>query len=174
MGGTDSPDNLVLLPLKAHYIAHYILHKAYPDNSKLLHAFAAMARASSLHERLFTSRQYEKMKEARSKALKNKPRPEWVKQKLRKPKSKIDNYRQPKSDTHRENIAAALRGKKKSLQHISKMVESQRSHHKARTASFMARKQTIKRMFQESGLTRKQFAEREGININTLKRYLRP
>lgn len=35
MGGSDEPDNLIKLPLKAHITAHYLLANIYPENYKL-------------------------------------------------------------------------------------------------------------------------------------------
>lgn len=59
---------------------------------------------------------YEIGKKARSEALKI-PRPEWVKEKLRKPKKSKLNYKKPKSESHRKSISEALKGKKKSSTH---------------------------------------------------------
>lgn len=173
MGGSNEVDNLVLLPLKAHYLAHYILHKAYPDNTNLAHAFACMSLCSEKHVRVFSSKQYEKMKRARSTALKGKSRPEWVKNKIRKPKSNKENYRKPKTQTHKENISNGLKGKKKSPTHIANMVNSQREYQQSRTKEFEIRRINILNEYAASGMTRKQFAEYAGINYNTLKRYLR-
>jgi hypothetical protein len=173
LGGSDDIDNLVLLPLRAHYLAHYMLTKMYPDNNKLYHAFAAMARQSKNHQRHFTSKQYEKMKKARSSAMTGVPRPEHVKQKLRKPKSTRENYSKPKSDLHRSNISQALTGTKKTTNHIANMVASRRAYNEARTASFLSKKQEIVLDYQKSGLTRKEYSLQHCINYNTLKRYLK-
>ena len=54
MGGTDDVTNLVLLPAKAHFIAHYLLHKSYPDNIKLSHAFSMMTVNNKYQNRKFT------------------------------------------------------------------------------------------------------------------------
>ena len=42
LGGDDSPDNLVKLTAKEHYMAHLLLAKAYPGNHKLVFAFNMM------------------------------------------------------------------------------------------------------------------------------------
>lgn len=173
LGGSDSIDNLVLLPLRAHYLAHYILTKMYPDNNKLYHAFAAMSMKNANHQRHFTSKQYEKMKKARSSALTGVPRPEHVKQKLRKPKSTRKNYSKPKSDLHRSNISQALTGIKKTTIHVANMIASRKAHNEARTALFLSKKQEILLDYYESGLTRREYSEQRGINYNTLKRYLK-
>lgn len=57
MGGDNSKENLVRLTPKAHYVAHHLLHKAYPDNIKLAHAFGMML---STKERVPTAALYEK------------------------------------------------------------------------------------------------------------------
>lgn len=38
MGGSDESENLVLMPVKHHIMAHMILYKIYPDNYKVGHA----------------------------------------------------------------------------------------------------------------------------------------
>lgn len=42
MGGTDSEDNLVRLTLREHFIAHWILWKAYPNHLGIASAFLQM------------------------------------------------------------------------------------------------------------------------------------
>lgn len=42
MGGTDDPQNLVLLTPEEHYVAHQLLVKIYPNNPGLLTAALAM------------------------------------------------------------------------------------------------------------------------------------
>jgi hypothetical protein len=112
LGGSNDSSNLIKLPPRAHYIAHYFLCKAYPSNRKLKHAFAMMFVNNPYQSRAFNSRMYELAKIERSKALKGVPRTEEVKQKLRKPKSTTSNYRKPKSEEHRLNIALGSRGRK--------------------------------------------------------------
>jgi DNA-directed RNA polymerase subunit M/transcription elongation factor TFIIS len=57
MGGNNSKENLVRLSPKAHFVAHHLLHKAYPNNIKLAHAFGMML---STKERIPTAALYEK------------------------------------------------------------------------------------------------------------------
>lgn len=110
MGGTNDITNLVALPSRAHFIAHALLHKSYPDNTKLAHAFAMMAVNNKFQNRKVSSRLYELSKVARSNALKGIPRPDWVKEKMRKPKSNTDNYHKSKSEQHRANMSKASKG----------------------------------------------------------------
>lgn len=59
MGGNNSPDNLVKLSAKAHFVAHHLLCKIYPKDYKLASAFNGMcvhdkpARTIRLNARLF-------------------------------------------------------------------------------------------------------------------------
>ena len=69
MGGSDDEDNNTQLTAREHYLAHRLLTKMYPNQHKLLHAFAMMSVKSGKQVREYTSRQYESMKIARSKAM---------------------------------------------------------------------------------------------------------
>jgi|14BtaG_2_1085337.scaffolds.fasta_scaffold00177_6 hypothetical protein len=64
MGGDNSEDNLVDLPAKAHYIAHLLLTKMYPENRSIRFAFSAMRMQTNKHTRKFiTANRYAKMRE---------------------------------------------------------------------------------------------------------------
>jgi hypothetical protein len=173
MGGTDELENLVLLPAKAHYIAHLLLCKIYPENKKILHAFAAMSLSSKNHKRKMNSNMYLKMRMARSNAMKGVPRPEHVKEKLRVPKKNKENYKKPKSEEHAQKISLALTGKKKTKDHIEKMILSQRKFQEQRTQEMHDRIQHFRNLFVQSGLNRKDFFRTYNLNQNTGKRYLR-
>jgi hypothetical protein len=65
LGDSDTPDNLVLLTAKEHFVAHHLLTKIHPDSSKLLLAYFGMCKwKSSTNNRNYTvtSRTYEKIK----------------------------------------------------------------------------------------------------------------
>jgi hypothetical protein len=66
LGGNESKDNLVLLTAKEHYVAHKLLHRIYPSNKKLFHAYRMMAvmKNSKDSERYYvvSSREYEYLK----------------------------------------------------------------------------------------------------------------
>jgi len=64
VGGMDTPDNLVNLPAKAHYLAHWMLHKMYPDEPKLARAFWFMALTGKNHQRKITARMFETARKA--------------------------------------------------------------------------------------------------------------
>lgn len=172
MGGSDEPDNIVVLPARAHFIAHYLLYRAYPDNSNLAHAFAMMGVSNKFQAR--NSRLYEKSKLARSLALKGSPRPEWVREKLRKPKSRTENYKKPKTREHAEAISKALKGKKKSRESVLASVKSRQASFTARREAAEASKRLYIDLFLSSGLTRKQFySQHTEYSESTLKRFLR-
>lgn len=172
MGGDDSAQNLILLPTRAHFIAHYLLHKAYPENRSLAHAFAMMGVSNGHQNR--NSRLYEKSKIARSKALSGVPRPEWVKQKLRKPKKFTENYKKPKSKQHCDNISKSLIGKPKSKETVEKSVKAKEQYFKNLREKTEIKKTYYRTQFVESELSRSQFYEHHPeVSPSTLKRYLK-
>lgn len=172
MGGKDAQENLILLPARAHFICHYMLHKAYPDNTKLALAFSMMIVNNSHQNR--SSKLYERAKLARSLALKNKPRPEWVKEKLRKPKSNTENYKKPKSENHKKNIGIALKGRKCDWLHKTIESGSYKQYQKQRSEKRKEKELFHRNNFTKLNITRKEyyllFPE---ISKNTLKSYLR-
>ncbi len=173
MGGDDDIKNLVALPPKAHYIAHFLLCKSYPDNEKLSHAFAMMAVNNPRQHRKSCGFLYEQSKIARSNALKGKPRPEWVKEKLRKPKANTENMKKPKTSEHAKNISNALAGKKKSESHIKNLVLSRKKYEEQRKCETLDRIEHYRNLFIKSGLDRKDFYVEYNLNPSTGKRYLR-
>ena len=172
LGGSDEIENLVLLPSRAHFICHYLLHKAYPSDNRLALAFSMMTVNNSYQKR--SSKLYEKAKLTRSAALKNVPRPEWVKEKLRKPKLNKENYKKPKSEEHRKNIGKALKGRNNYWQH--KVIESEgfKAYQAKRKETAQKNKEWHRKNFLQLQVTRKVyyllFPE---ISEVTLKRYLR-
>lgn len=172
LGGTDDVDNLVLLPARAHFIAHAFLYKAYPKERKLAHAFAMMMVKNSNHKRT-TSKLYSMAKLARSNALKGISRPEWVKEKLRKPKSTTENYKKPKSKEHRQNISNGLKGRVFSEDHKKSLTESNRNYQQQRTKMKNEKTEMYRMLFVVSGVSRKQFASLHNENYETMKKYLK-
>lgn len=67
LGGKDHSSNLIALPAKAHYLAHWMLTKIYTNNRfhKLNHAFSMMAVIREGQQRNYTAIQYAKMAEAK-------------------------------------------------------------------------------------------------------------
>lgn len=172
MGGTDDIENLILLPTRAHFIAHYLLYKAYPENTRLAHAFAMMGVCNGYQHR--SSKLYSQSKLARSKALKGKPRPEWVREKMRRPKNCKTNYKKPKTAAHSANIAASLKGKKKSALAVANSIKGKKAYYAKIKNECEARANSYRDRFISSNLSRKEFyLECSDISASTLNRYLR-
>lgn len=58
MGGLDSPENIIILSFREHWIAHYILWKEL----KTLGALSAIVRMGRFHPTIYSSRKYETLK----------------------------------------------------------------------------------------------------------------
>jgi hypothetical protein len=171
MGGADEISNIIVLPARAHFIAHYLLHKAHPDNRKLAHAFAMMIVNNPYQKR--NSKLYEQAKMARSSALKGLPRPEWVKEKLRKPKKNKENYCKPKSEEHKRNISNSLRGKKRSIEQIKRSVDAKKEYFVKLSEKTEIKRKHYRNLFIESNLSRKEFYDLyPELSKSTLKGYL--
>lgn len=54
LGGPDEPLNLVRLTGREHFVAHWLLHRAYPDHNGLAHAFGMMANVSNGRQNRYT------------------------------------------------------------------------------------------------------------------------
>lgn len=65
MGGNNSPENLIKLTYKAHFIAHRILVKIFPENRSMIHAANMMA---SIHN---SSKSYSFLRHKISEIMKN-------------------------------------------------------------------------------------------------------
>lgn len=97
MGGEDSCNNLVKLTAREHFVAHWLLHRLNPTNSKLSFAFRMMATTKTRDQHRFTpsSRAVAEAKEAGVEAT----------SKLMKGV--------PKSEEHIKKVAHANTGKKR-------------------------------------------------------------
>jgi hypothetical protein len=174
LGGTDEKTNLVLLPTRVHFIAHALLHKAYPNEPKLAQAFGMMVACNKYHKgRKYSSRLYEMSKLARSNAMKGIPRPEWVKEKLRVPKLNKENYKKPKSKEHAENISKALIGKKKTKEHLLNLAIARKEYLKVKKIKHEEKINRYRELFVSSKLNRKDFSLSQNIPYSTMKKYLR-
>jgi hypothetical protein len=71
MGGTNDPSNLVRLTPEAHYVAHQLLVKIYPTNSKL--AFAATALTYDAHSHRVNNKLFGWIRRKLSETSKGKP-----------------------------------------------------------------------------------------------------
>jgi hypothetical protein len=172
LGGTDSTDNLILVPARVHFLLHLLLYKSFPDKRNLAHAFAMMSVNNKYQNRKISSKLYEMSKIARSNALKGVPRTEQVKQKLRVCKKNKQNYKKPKSKQHALNISKSLTGKKKTPEHIKNLILSNEINYKKRTEKLNEKIQYYRNLFIESGLKRKDFYIKYNLNPSTGKKYL--
>ena len=65
LGGTDDPDNLVILTYREHYLAHWLLTKIHKNCDKVLWAFSLMdGKLSPLSKREVTSKQFDRCRKA--------------------------------------------------------------------------------------------------------------
>jgi hypothetical protein len=173
MGGTNEKSNIILLPVRAHFVAHLLLHKAYPGNHSLAHSVAMMSVGNKNHKRILSSKQYATARRARSVALRGIPRSEETKAKMRKPKTSTENYKTPKSKEHAKAISEALTGRIFTPDHKSKLRASLQTYYDQRKAATKARNEAVKQEFLSSGLSKKQFIENTGISKQSLNRILR-
>lgn len=81
LGGTNNPDNLVLLTPREHYISHHLLYKMHSgkNKAKMAYAFFMMSRTNPNQKRSITSKQYEQSKTAMSLSCKGKNHPNYGK-----------------------------------------------------------------------------------------------
>lgn len=68
MGGTDDHSNIVLLTAKEHFVAHRVLIRVYPGDSKIAYAYIMMCRMNNgLQSRVIpSSRAYQEARELHS------------------------------------------------------------------------------------------------------------
>jgi hypothetical protein len=128
MGGDNSPENLVKLTAKAHFVAHHLLCKAYPNNRKLLHAFGRFVQSNDRIQRQFTARMYDQAKKAISEAVRGTKRPYMVERnKARKGEKR--------SEEHKRKVSEKLKGRKLTDEHKAKLTEANRK--KAKDPQFI-------------------------------------
>lgn len=73
LGGTDSPENIVRLSAREHYICHLLLTKMHPigkNHFKMVRAFLMMMASSKFHRRHTPARTYQHLREANAQHLK--------------------------------------------------------------------------------------------------------
>lgn len=71
-GGSNDPENMILLTAREHYIAHWMLFMAYPGNRSMIFAFIGMNNFHNpKHKRaIYNSKAFSKAKKAWSESLK--------------------------------------------------------------------------------------------------------
>lgn len=108
LGGDNNDTNLVLLTSKEHYLAHLLLYNYYKNIGgesfrKMAFALVSMLGSNKHQQRqVLSSRQYSIAREAA------------IESKLGVKILDTVNYKQPKSENHRENIRLARIGTKRS------------------------------------------------------------
>jgi hypothetical protein len=112
MGGTDDPSNLVRLSAKAHFIAHLLLCRIYPKNTKLKFALNCMGRSTKKQKRNLTASQYELIKKENSIAL------------------SVLHSTRVRSEKEKLGISKALKGKKRTEESRKKCSEWQKGKSK--------------------------------------------
>jgi hypothetical protein len=104
MSGSNNPGNLVILSARHHYLAHWMLWKAY-KSKEMTSAFFAMSNQSNQHqnrERRITSRIYEQLRKEFSQHISESTKELW--QNL--------NYRQKHINTNNTIETKTLRSQK--------------------------------------------------------------
>jgi hypothetical protein len=126
MGGLNTPENLIKLTAREHFLCHRLLCEIYPDNTQLKQALFFMSRNTKYPE-IISSNMYESLKEFHSntiskihknktisqktrekisKALKGKPKPEYFKEIASKTRKGATI-----SESHKNKIREYMTGK---------------------------------------------------------------
>jgi hypothetical protein len=118
LGGNNSPNNLILLTAREHFIAHILLAKIYKDSNnrhKMLTAVIRMAQTSKTHNqnRYFNSRLYEMIRKDFSREIS-----------LRMTKN--NPSKNGLSEEHKKKISESLKGRKFSDDHKKKLSSVQK------------------------------------------------
>lgn len=168
MGGNDERNNLVDLPPKAHFIAHYLLTKMYPDNKKLKHAFAMMGVSNQHQDRKQTGKLYELSKKARSHALTGVARSEETKKRISESKKGIStpyigntNAKGNKGNTFN-----------RSKDHQLKLTESRKWYDQKRTSDMLEKAKHYQTLWGNYDGSKASFAKEHDVPWPTMKKYL--
>lgn len=101
-GGTEDPENLILLTPKEHFVAHHLLFKLHPKNHSLFLAYRMMAimdSAATNRQIYISASEYERIKIRQAEWRKDFVFTEDILQKMRKPRRFTNNMRKPKTAT---------------------------------------------------------------------------
>lgn len=140
LNGIDGKINRVLLTAREHYIAHKILVKMYPEQPGLILAVYRLIKDSK--DRLISSRDYAKFKAAYSEYR----RIEWSGDKhptrgkkswnsgIKLPDKMIENIRKGSLGIRKPGTGDKLRGRKRSIETISKMASTHKGMKRSNTA----------------------------------------
>lgn len=124
LGGSNLPENLVLLTAEEHFVAHQLLVKMHPGNGKLLWAISAMRNATGKMVR--NNKMYgwlrKRFAEYISQVSKGRTASPETREKQRL--AKLGKKRGPHSPETKQKMSEASKGKPKSDKHKSLYVES--------------------------------------------------
>jgi hypothetical protein len=131
MGGSNSAENLIILPVKHHIFAHYILSCIYPDNYKLGYAMTMFNERCKGDNLGFSIRSITKFREAWRKSLRS--------DECRKHRSELQlgeknsNYGVKTSDEIKEKISKGNKAAwKKDYERLKSFIGSRGTHNCAR------------------------------------------
>lgn len=115
-GGSNKKDNIVLLPVRLHFLAHWLLWKAYRD-ARMANAFWTMA---CCHGVRLNSRTYATVRDAAVKAIAKSRLGKTTSDRQKAIVSKMMSGRVVSEETRRK-ISEAKKGKKFTEEHIAKL-----------------------------------------------------
>jgi hypothetical protein len=116
MGGNNKKDNLVALSLRLHFLAHWLLWKAY-KNAKMANAFWTMACCNGSK---LNSKTYVMVRNLAADAISKSRLGKTTSDKQKQIVSKLMSDRVVSPET-RQKISEAKRGKKQSPEHAAKL-----------------------------------------------------
>lgn len=135
MGGTDAKNNLVRLTYREHFIAHWLLHRIFPEDRSLSAAFHIMAFGKSWRDvranrSTYTpsSRALSEAREAQVSHRKGMKHSEETLEKMRQPRGPMKTKRAPISDETKEKMRLAKLGKKRSEEERLAISKGKREH----------------------------------------------
>lgn len=117
MGGKDNEENLILMPIRYHIMAHIILSEIFPDNVKIVYAAFCMINLRNkssrkrnkiiLKELRFSTRFLAQLREKTSELSKGENNPMYGRRGKLSP-----NYGKPLSESRKQKISNTLKGRK--------------------------------------------------------------
>jgi len=130
VGGTDDPDNLVLLTPKEHFIVHYLLWKMHPNNRKYRDPIFMFKHKGGKNSRLYEAARLSHVHEMKT----DNPSTSLSEESKKSKSDKLKTY--VKTEAHRAAISKSAKGKQKRLGAVlsedskSKISESVKTWHK--------------------------------------------
>lgn len=106
LGGDDVFTNTVYLTAREHYVAHHLLHRAYPKNTSLLFAFQMMHSSAGTQPRYTPAREYAYLRSQVSRVM-----------------SRLHTGK-TLSEEHKRQISQAHKGRPRSDQHLTRLREA--------------------------------------------------